>query len=320
MPKYSKQIRTDALATTDESKKVTFSSKRKNNHLSFDFEINQSTEHHWVRLNVTLLKNPKTDHVIALLKWTNINNTKLYQRINQILLAKRFDFICLVFAKTDSYSMILNAENTNILPMSVVNGYEACVQNVIQQYALPEDLNHLKFCFRLRNLKNQLSISPSYSFIGHGLYPDDSPTVKYHTFQYLDPKQQIILYTREDITNESAVLSFKSGLKIHSIPFNEILHIESFGKKSKVVTLTESFEVNEMISNIQARLPGRKFTRCHRCYIVRNEAIKEIGKNCAILINGSVIPISRKQLAFLCEQSLAHPSAAPVSKVSHLWR
>lgn len=151
-------------------------------------------------------------------------------------------------------------------------------------------------------MTNQLSINDTYSFIGHGLYPDGSPTVKYHTFQYLDAKQQIILYTREDITNQAEELSFRSSSSVHRISFRDILYVESFGKKSKVITNIGEFTANEMISSLQARLPGRKFTRCHRCYIVRNAAIKQIIQNYAVLTNGSRVPISRKNVSLLCEQ------------------
>lgn len=78
------------------------------NQFSHDFEVSYKSEHLWLRLNVTLLKNPKNDHVMALLKWTNINSMIIHKQIQQILLAKKFDFICLIFAKTDSFSMVMN--------------------------------------------------------------------------------------------------------------------------------------------------------------------------------------------------------------------
>lgn len=272
------------------------------NQFAHDFEVSYKAEHLWLRLNVTLLKNPKNDHVMALLKWTNINSMIIHKQIQQLLLAKKFDFICLIFAKTDSFSMVMNEEKTKILPLSVVNGYEAFLKDIIRQYSLPEDAQHLRICFSLKNLTNQLSINDTYSFIGHGLYPDGSPTVKYHTFQYLDAKQQIILYTREDITNQAEELSFRSSSSVHRISFRDILYVESFGKKSKVITNIGEFTANEMISSLQARLPGRKFTRCHRCYIVRNTAIKQIIQNYAVLTNGSRVPISRQNVSLLCEQ------------------
>lgn len=55
-------------------KRLFAAAKEKSNHLSFDFEISYKEAHHWVRLNITLLKNPKTDHLMALLKCTNIND------------------------------------------------------------------------------------------------------------------------------------------------------------------------------------------------------------------------------------------------------
>lgn len=269
---------------------------------SYEFEIEHCDIHYWVKLDVSLIQNPKTGDLMAFLKWTNINNIKLQQKINELLWAKKFDFICLIFAKTDSYSMILNSENTTLLPVSMVKGYEAFVKNIIRQYSIPEDMEYLNHCFSLKNIKKQLSNNSSYSFIGHGLYPDNSPTVKHHTFQYLNEKQQIILYTREDFTNKSEVLTFKSNSYIYRIPFEEIIYIESFGKKSRIYTTSKTFDVNEMISSLQSRLPGRIFTRCHRCYIVRINSIKEINQKEAILFNGNKIPISQKKLSSFKDQ------------------
>lgn len=282
-------------------KKLTAAFHEKKTRFTYDLEVNSHGEHRWFRLITSLIKNPKTGDIMALIKWNDINDIKLREKIDQLLLSESFDFICLVFAKSNSYMMIMDIENSNVIPNSVLNGYEATMRQEISQYSMPEDVQYLQFCFSLKNLKTQLSFNPVYSFNGYRRYPDGSPSVKCHTFQYLDRKGQVILYTRKDITNTTETLSFKINSRTYNLAFSEILYIESFGKKSRIVTEEEIFEVNEMISSIQSRLPGKKFCRCHRCYIVRNRAVKIIEHGNAMLINGSKIPVSRKKIELLRE-------------------
>ncbi len=283
------------------AKKLTAAFHEKKTRFTYDLEVNSRGEHRWFRLIMSLIKNPKTGDIMALVKWNDINDIKLREKIDQLLFSESFDFICLVFAKSNSYMMIMDIENSNVIPNSVLNGYETTMRQEISQYSLPEDVQYLQFCFSLKNLKTQLSFNPVYSFNGYRRYPDGSPSVKCHTFQYLDRKGQVILYTRKDITNTTETLSFKINSRTYNLAFSEILYIESFGKKSRIVTEAETFEVNEMISSIQSRLPGKKFCRCHRCYIVRNRAIKVIEQGNAMLINGSKIPVSRKKIELLRE-------------------
>ena len=154
-------------------------------------------------------------------------------------------------------------------------------------------------CFRIRNLEEQLAQSDSYTFIALGCYSDGSPAKKLNTFTYMDAPKKVVLYTQKDITSSDKILSVKSGKALQRIPFSEILYVESHGRKSNIFTTSGTYEGNEMLTSIQNRLPGREFFRCHRCYIVRVDAIERIEQNSAVLLDGSTVAISRKNIAML---------------------
>lgn len=268
-------------------------------HFSFEIETLFSFESHWMKLDIELLENPVSKSVIALLKWKNINDINFKKRINKIILSYTHDLIWLIFTKTNNYMFIEHTEDKKDVMNKINHGYETFINNVIEGYTNKSDWNYLKTCFSIKNLKEQLSLSKTYSFIGHGFNLDGTPIVKLHQFSYFDRNKGIILYSRQDITNKAKQISFKINGVVFKFSYSEILFIESFGRKCDVITIKGSFLVNENISSIQSRLSGDEFIRCHRSYIVNINSIKKIEKNYAVLSNEKKIPINRPSIAML---------------------
>ena len=268
-------------------------------HFSFEIETLFSFESHWMKLDIELLENPVSKSVIALLKWKNINDINFKKRINKIILSYTHDLIWLIFTKTNNYMFIEHTEDKKDVMIKINHGYETFIKNVIEDYTNKSDWNYLKTCFSIKNLKEQLSLSKTYSFIGHGFNLDGTPIVKLHQFSYFDRNKGIILYSRQDITNKAKQISFKINGVVFKFSYSEILFIESFGRKCDVITIKGSFLVNENISSIQSRLSGDDFIRCHRSYIVNINSIKKIEKNYAVLSNEKKIPINRPSIAML---------------------
>ncbi len=151
-------------------------------------------------------------------------------------------------------------------------------------------------------------MSDTYSFVGYGRYPDGTPTFKQNFFTYLDKEGNVILYTRSDITNKAETLSIRVNRVVQNVPLKEIDYVESDGRKSRIVTKRERYEVNEKISDIQKRLPGRNFMRCHRCYIINCTAVEEIVGNCVYMRNGDGVFVSRQNMSML-KNKLRGPSS-----------
>lgn len=267
--------------------------------LQFELEIKLGYEHLWIRISIDLVENPMSNSIIALIKWKNINDVKLQEAINKMLIADSYDFTCCIFTKTDSYIMVQNIENTYLIPDSISGGYEKFVNSLIERYSDEDNKEYLKFCFSIKNLVVQLKQNSKYAFVGSGSYPDGSPAVKVHEFMYLDKKKGIILLSRRDITNQGERLAFKMDGTLLNFEFNEVLCVESFGRKCEITTAKGVFIANENISSLQQRLPGKIFTRCHRSYIINSMKIEKIEKNFVKLSNAKEIPANRQSLNFL---------------------
>lgn len=227
------------------------------------------------------------------------NDLSIRRKINRLLLSYTHDLIWLIFAKTDSYMIIEHMETTRKIPTKINHNYESFINNAIEEYCKKEDWEYLKLCFSVKNLKKELDTDEIYDFVGQGTNLEGTPIKKLHQFTYFDREKEIILYSRRDITNIFEQISFKINGITYNLRYNEILFIESFGRKCEITTINEILTVNENISSIQNRLSGNRFIRCHRSYIINLKSIIRLEKNYAILSNEKSVPINRQTLGVI---------------------
>ncbi len=98
--------------------------------------------------------------------------------------------------------------------------------------------------------------------------------------------------------------SHKKSLSQHKIIFeseqgstaaavDDIICLEAFSHKTKLVLSDKELYVNESIGSIEQRL-GNEFFKCHRSYIVNIRHINSIKKYDAVMDNGLIVPVSRR--------------------------
>lgn len=273
-----------------------FASGKTHQHYALELKVNG--QFYWRKLIMNMLKSPSTGDIVALFTWSDVNDSQFRQRIFDTVLEESYDFIGCIFPDSDCFMMILDPENSERYPNKINTSYERTISAHCARYATEDNREYLKYCFSLKNLRAQLNTGSAYSFVGYGAYPDGTPTIKQHYFTYLTKtdESRVILYMRRDVTGQSDMLQVKINQTVHNIPFKEIVYLESNGRKCRIITSNKSYEVNDKISNIQTRLPGRRFMRCHRCYIVNCAAVNGIRKNCAHMCNGDVVFISRERI------------------------
>jgi len=94
-----------------------------------------------------------------------------------------------------------------------------------------------------------------------------------------------------DANNE--FLFLKSDYKIKRINFNDILYIEGLKDYVKVYTQNSAKAVMSLTTMklIESKLPGRKFMRVHRSFIVNLEKINTIERS-RIIFGKTYIPVS----------------------------
>ena len=84
----------------------------------------------------------------------------------------------------------------------------------------------------------------------------------------------------------------RSDRKMIKVDFEDILYIESLSDYLKIHTSERTITTRETISNIETKLPHKKFLRCHRSFIVSIQRINSF-TNEHIEINKTAISISR---------------------------
>ncbi len=80
------------------------------------------------------------------------------------------------------------------------------------------------------------------------------------------------------------------------VPFNKILYIKAEGSYSTfVLDGSKEITASRNLSYFERKLPEQVFFRTHRSYIVNLQAIKAIMRDGVLMVDESVVPISRKK-------------------------
>lgn len=156
-----------------------------------------------------------------------------------------------------------------------------------------EGENGISLAKKIRSFNDSASIIfitavPDYVFYGY-----DVGAIQY----LLKPVNEKKLFDCLNVSRKKAesekriILESDSGSTAVSV--NDIIFIEAFSHKTKVVLTDRELFVNEGINSIMGRL-GNGFYKCHRSYIVNIQHIESIKKFDAVTDNGSTVPVSRR--------------------------
>ena len=87
----------------------------------------------------------------------------------------------------------------------------------------------------------------------------------------------------------------KTNRTIHLLSVNDILRCKSESNYS-FIYYGEGLKVYlaKTLKSVSLKLPDSSFVRVHRSHIVRRDAIHHINADHLVLINGEVIPVSRR--------------------------
>jgi DNA-binding LytR/AlgR family response regulator len=96
----------------------------------------------------------------------------------------------------------------------------------------------------------------------------------------------------ETLENDKDFMFVRADRKMIKVDFHSILYIESLSDYVKIFTKEKTIVIRETISNLQEKLPSRKFIRIHRSFIISFKKIDSY-TNEFIEINQKALPISR---------------------------
>jgi DNA-binding LytR/AlgR family response regulator len=116
---------------------------------------------------------------------------------------------------------------------------------------------------------------------------------------------------KEKIQNEKKEqsLSIKEDERYHLIKFDTLIYLASHGKKTTLHTVEKDFAVNQLLKEIEIKLPQDKFIRVHKQFIINSDFLKQIkyfeGGRYTVYLNDedeSIIPVSRNMVPVLKEK------------------
>jgi len=91
---------------------------------------------------------------------------------------------------------------------------------------------------------------------------------------------------------ETDTLLIKADRKIFRIPYDNILVFQAFGDYVKIQTIEKQLVPKETLQQLEQQLPGDRFMRIHRSYIIAVDKVDYIEGN-HVHIKGKNIPIGK---------------------------
>lgn len=111
--------------------------------------------------------------------------------------------------------------------------------------------------------------------------------------KFLDESVTLVVENLSEVRFEKSDFIFvRSDRKMVKIEFSEINYIESFSDYLKIHLQDKTIVTRETISNIEVKLPQKKFIRIHRSYITAISKIESF-TNEFVEVNKKALPISR---------------------------
>ena len=100
------------------------------------------------------------------------------------------------------------------------------------------------------------------------------------------------------------VLTVKISSRIFSVPFHEIIFVETLSgsHKVRIHTCSTIYETYQKLNELETSMDDR-FFRCHKAYLINREYIRKVDKKARMISmeDGSVCPVSARQIRKLSE-------------------
>ncbi len=93
--------------------------------------------------------------------------------------------------------------------------------------------------------------------------------------------------------NEKQWFEFQIKKDIHKILIKDILYFESVKRKIILLTNKERYEFYGTLEQIEKKVESPQFFKPHRSYFVNYDAVSIVKKDVIVMVNNSIIPISR---------------------------
>jgi len=152
----------------------------------------------------------------------------------------------------------------------------------------------------VRKLHNPANVQVIYI---SGYMNDYIPEVYDTNHIYFIPKpistndmKKALIKACKNLSDDTAKLIIKNADRYNCLDYDDILFIESEGRKLKIVSRNETYFTNGKIKNIKSEMPWF-FVHCHQSFLVNMKMISGWKKDAVILrhLPGESIPVSQRK-------------------------
>jgi DNA-binding LytR/AlgR family response regulator len=118
------------------------------------------------------------------------------------------------------------------------------------------------------------------------------PVTPVRFIQAIDKVREILQSTTEEFKlNSDEFLFIRDSNIVRRLKLDDLLFAEAMGDYVKLYTPQKFYAIHTTLKAVEERLPGSKFVRVHRSYIVSLSKIDTI-EDGALVINGKSVPVA----------------------------
>ncbi|MEF9866087.1 MAG: response regulator, partial [Oscillospiraceae bacterium] len=154
----------------------------------------------WIQIELDMFQNPKTSDIEAYIYALDIDQKKMAQALVDTVVNMDYDYLALLDADADDYTIFAKTEGSTPLPPFHVSSYEKEVAQYAQDCLVEEDIAQNIHDMSYANLFKQLETQNVYTTYCRVKENDGLISRKKIQFSYLDKPRKKIIVTRSDIT------------------------------------------------------------------------------------------------------------------------
>ncbi|MEG2924638.1 MAG: histidine kinase dimerization/phospho-acceptor domain-containing protein, partial [Oscillospiraceae bacterium] len=154
----------------------------------------------WIQIELDMFQNPKTSDIEAYIYALDIDQKKMAKALVDTVVNMDYDYLALLDADADDYTIFAKTENSTPLPPFHVSSYEKEVAQYAQDCLVEEDIEQNIHDMSYANLFKQLETQNVYTTYCRVKENDGLISRKKIQFSYLDKPRKKIIVTRSDIT------------------------------------------------------------------------------------------------------------------------
>ncbi len=121
-------------------------------------------------------------------------------------------------------------------------------------------------------------------------------TARHIQLRVVHPHAEIQPYARHI---DKLAIPVRNGIRL--VPYAQILFVEASGNYSIIhLNKDKKLLVCKTLKQFESRLGQTNFIRSHQSYLINTDHIEHVNTSAAVtLTNGSIVPVSRRQVATL---------------------